>query len=242
MIWKIWNLIQHPLKLIIPNVLNLLIITVLVLEKILSNMNKKESLMIQMTGLHKYKSYDEYKKIQIKTNMDKIGRTWAKEENIRFISEYLKRNVPNIKTGLCHGTRRGDEQRWFRKYLKAEVIGTEISPSAKKYPNTIQWDFHDVKPEWLNSMDFIYSNSFDHTYKPEQCLNTWMSCLNRRGLLILEWSPIYALSYKTDPFGATLKGYNKLINKHHEVKTVLKSPTNRWHTLFKTYFIIAIPK
>ena len=36
------------------------------------------------------------------------------------------------------------------------MIDTEISETAEQFPNTIQWDFHKVKPEWLSSVDFIY--------------------------------------------------------------------------------------
>ncbi|MBK6621188.1 MAG: hypothetical protein IPG32_10020 [Saprospirales bacterium] len=51
--------------------------------------------------------------------------------------------------------------------MNCEVIGTEISDSASKFSHTIEWDFHEVKPEWIGRADFIYSNSFDHSYDPE---------------------------------------------------------------------------
>ncbi|MEJ0015745.1 MAG: hypothetical protein WDN25_04115 [Acetobacteraceae bacterium] len=46
------------------------------------------------------------------------------------------------------------------------MLGTEISDTATQSSTTIQWDFHEVKPEWLNSVDFIYSVSWDHRYDP----------------------------------------------------------------------------
>ena len=105
-------------------------------------------------------NYDKYRKIQEKGNIVKINNQWAIEENIAFLSKYIKSMVQSPQFGICHGTRRGKEQEWFNKYLGCEVVGTEISETANSFPNTIQWDFHEVKKEWLESVDFIYSNSF----------------------------------------------------------------------------------
>jgi len=128
------------------------------------------------------------------------------EDNIAFLANYLKTTVGQLKFGICHGTRRGMEQQWFRKYLGCEVIGTEISKSATEFPNTIQWDFHDVKPEWIEAVDFIYSNSFDHSYDPEKCLNAWMSCVRKGGVCVLEHSEAHEPSAtdELDPFGADI--------------------------------------
>jgi hypothetical protein len=148
--------------------------------------------------------YNKYREIQIKGNKNKIDLIWVLEENICFLSNYIKTNIQQPRFGICHGTRRGKEQEWFRKYLKCEVIGTEISDTADQFPYTIQWDFHDVKPEWIESVDFIYSNSFDHSYDPQTCLNAWMSCLKKGGICILEHSSLHSpdASTELDPFGA----------------------------------------
>lgn len=150
--------------------------------------------------------YEEYRKIQENGNKSKINNIFVIEENVAFLASYIKSFVQSPRFGICHGTRRGREQEWFRKYLSCEVIGTEISDTAETFPHTIQWDFHEVKPEWVASVDFIYSNSFDHSYDPEKCLNSWMTCLRQGGLCIIEHS-----SYDTpqwanelDPFGADL--------------------------------------
>ena len=159
--------------------------------------------------IHRYRNYEEYRRIQTNTNKDKIDKRWVTRENISLLSSYLKKNVPNMTFGICHGTRRGDEQAWFREDLGIEVIGTEISDTATEFPHTIQWDFHDVKEEWKKSVDFIYSNSLDHSYKPRECLRTWLSCLKPTGVCIVEysgWSCIAESSY-TDPFGASLHEY-----------------------------------
>jgi len=193
-------------------------------------------------GLYKYKNYKEYKDTQIKGNKNKIDEVWVSKKNIRFLAKYIKKNIPSPEFGICHGTRRGKEQEWFMKYLPMEVIGTEISPTATEFPNTIQWDFHDVKKEWISNVDFIYSNSFDHSYKPRECLDTWMSCIKKKGFCILEWTNGHVEYTKLDPFGGSFKDYKKLIKKKYNLKDILKSPNNRFYKLKKTYFFIVSHK
>jgi hypothetical protein len=150
--------------------------------------------------------YSRYRSIQNEGNKAKIDKCWVQPENIEFLSDYLRSRLTDIRFGLCHGTRRGLEQQWFRKHLGCEVIGTEIADTATQFPYTIQWDFHEVKPEWVGAVDFIYSNSLDHSYDPELCLNRWMSCLRPGGLCIVEHTSVDEPQYATDldPFGATL--------------------------------------
>ncbi len=146
--------------------------------------------------------YDRYRRVQIVGNRRKLDHMWVREENIAMLSYYIRKNIPDPRFGICHGTRRGKEQEWFSKYLHCDVLGTDISDTANEFPNTIQWDFHDVKKEWLDNVDFIYSNSFDHTYDPQKCLNAWMSCMNANGLCIIEHSSGHERATELDPFGA----------------------------------------
>ena len=99
--------------------------------------------------------------------------------------------INNIKFGLCHGTRRGTEQMYFTDLLnkaggQVDVIGTEISDTAVDFPNTIQWDFHHIKDEWIDNISFIFSNSLDHSYHPILCLSQWMKCLQPGGIIYLQ--------------------------------------------------------
>ena len=149
--------------------------------------------------------YEKYRESQIIGNKRKLKKTWANENHISFLSEYIKSLIPSPKFGICHGSRRGLEQKWFRENLRCKVIGTEISDTAKDFPNTIQWDFHETRPEWINNIDFIYSNSFDHTYDPEKCLNTWMSCLHKDGICIIEHTSKHeGKGSELDPFAASI--------------------------------------
>lgn len=164
--------------------------------------------------LHRYDDegafdYDAYRQIQNEANHRKIENVFVREENILFLADYLKRELGGVTFGICHGTRRGAEQSWFRRYLGdgAEVIGTEIADSATEFPDTIQWDFHEVKDEWIGAADFIYSNSLDHSYDPEKALNAWMRCLKPHGMCFLEHTKAHRpeKSSAVDPFGARLE-------------------------------------
>jgi len=172
--------------------------------------------------LHKYKNYEEYRKVQEAGNIQKIKCQWAQENEIKSLANYIKKQLPNAKFGICHGTRRGNEQKWFREALGIDVIGTEISKTATDFPHTIQWDFHEVKPEWVNNVDFIYSNTFDHSFDPPNCLDRWMSCIKKQdGFCIIEWTKTGhgdRWSNELDPFGASLEELEQLIKIKYAIK------------------------
>ncbi len=149
--------------------------------------------------------YDRYRKVQTEGNKAKIGIQWVQEVSIAFLSGYIIGTRGRPSFGLCHGTRGGAEQAWFAKYLGCPVLGTEISDTATQFANTIQWDFHEVKSEWLRSVDFIYSNSWDHSYDPVKLFNSWMSCLKPGGLCLLEHTSGHVNANELDPLGMTLE-------------------------------------
>ncbi len=159
--------------------------------------------------------YERYRRIQEEGNRRKIQNVWVLKENIAFLSTYIRRTVGVPVFGICHGTRRGNEQKWFRECLGCEVIGTEISDTASDFPDTIQWDFHEVRAEWVGAVDFIYSNSLDHSYDPEKCLNQWIRCLQSGGICILEHSTLHGATNTSelDPFGADIALMPYLITK-----------------------------
>ena len=187
--------------------------------------------------------YDKYREIQTEGNKAKLGQVWATELNIAYLSDYIREHLGEAKFGLCHGTRQGKEQAWFKKYLGCEVLGTEISDNARDFPDTTLWDFHDVRSEWLDSVDFIYSNSFDHSYDPEQCLRSWMSCLREGGLCIIEHSDASRHATELDPFGADscLLPYLILTWARGEfyVREVLEAPVVPDGLKHNRFFVIA---
>lgn len=185
--------------------------------------------------------YESYKAIQIAGNKRKIRKTWVYKDNIIFLSDYIISKMRRVEFGICHGTRRGNEQKWFKEYLNCDVLGTEISDTAKNFPNTIQWDFHEIKTEWLGSADFIYSNSLDHSYDPEKCINAWMKCLKPNGICILEHGSGHEKSTRLDPFGAKSFVLPYLILKWGKgkfcVQDIVSSPYHKKRTCTQSFII-----
>ncbi len=135
--------------------------------------------------IHKYKDYDEYVSEQTKYNKKKIRNVYVKESTIKRISE-IQEAASSI---LCHGTRNGAEIKFFETYYpNATVTGSEISETAKNFPNTVQWDMQEPKEEWVGEYDVVYSNSFDHAIDPVKCLTTWKEQLAPYGRLFVEAS------------------------------------------------------
>lgn len=158
-----------------------------------------------------YENYEEYKKEQVAGNKMKLNSVWVKQESIQ---EILKLK-PFAGEVICHGTRNGREQELFKKFLPGcFVIGTEISDTATKFPNTIEWDFHEVKEEFVNRFDILYSNSFDHSYDPEKCLRTWKDQINPLGIMALElMTGIENVSRPMDPLEISVQEFEQLAMK-----------------------------
>ena len=115
--------------------------------------------------------------------------------------------------GLCHGSRNGFEQNHLAEVLGVEVIGTDISETALNFPNTVQWDFHDVKKEWIGKFNFIYTNSLDQSWQPETALKVWMTQIGIGGLIFVEHTNFHGpqSSNKMDPFGVTPQYFPYLV-------------------------------
>ncbi|HRF08886.1 MAG TPA: hypothetical protein PL193_09615 [Xanthobacteraceae bacterium] len=146
--------------------------------------------------------YEAYKAIQTAANKAKIDWRSVQQANIAFLCEALTARGVKIRKVLCHGTRNGAEQKFFHEVTGADVLGTEISETATRFPMTIQWDFHEVKPEWLGAFDVIFSNSWDHSYDPKLAFSRWLSCAAKGGALVLEWSKVHGDTEPSpiDPF------------------------------------------
>lgn len=186
--------------------------------------------------------YSLYRQTQTGGNKRKLDRVWVQEANIIFLADYIKKIIGQPVFGICHGTRRGKEQEWFSGYLNCEMIGTEISDTAKQFPNTIQWDFHNIKPEWENAVDFIYSNSFDHSYDPQKCLSAWVSCIKKGGLCIIEHCSDDEEPSEFDPFGVTIERLIFLIadwsKGQYVIRELIESPMKRGSWIRYQYLII----
>ncbi len=130
--------------------------------------------------------YEKYVKTQTALNKGKLGQNGPLLSNEEgFLVQFAKHNTEPIKFGLCHGTRRGTEQESLSEKFNIDVIGTEISETASQFPKTIEWDFHDIKEEWVDNTSIIYSNSFDHAFDPIYALGNWMRCIHKTGFIYL---------------------------------------------------------
>ena len=171
----------------------------------------------ELVKIYKYNNYEEYKATQIFYNKKKINEIWADEFNLTKISDFLKRNIDkkNIK-GICHGSRNGFEQNFFNKnILNSKVFGTDISDTAINYKDSIEWDFHKTKKEWIDNFDFVYSNSLDQSYDPKKALTNWVQQINKNGYVILEHTDQHSVmaAGKMDPFGVEPQFFPCLITE-----------------------------
>ncbi|MGB0497760.1 MAG: hypothetical protein ACPGID_05430 [Rubricella sp.] len=134
--------------------------------------------------------YALYREVQELANRRKLNRQWVTEAHVAALGGYLRGLRRGIRRGICHGTRRGNEQRWFMDHIGRDsaVIGTEISDTAADFPDTVQWDFHDRREDWVGAFDFVYSNSWDHAYDPALAFSRWVESLRPGGVMLLDCS------------------------------------------------------
>ncbi|MGV8987481.1 MAG: class I SAM-dependent methyltransferase [Cypionkella sp.] len=184
---------------------------------------------------HIYDDYETYRLVQEEGNKGKLRAQFVKKGHIFFLAQWMKdaratagaegavagatagatAGAAMIEFGLCHGVRRGKEQAWFsRKLDGANVIGTDISETAREFPNTVQWDFHDDNPEWAGKADFVYSNSWDHAYDPGKAFRAWAKCLKQGGWILIDHTRGHMpnSSNVLDPFGATRDAVIRILN------------------------------
>ena len=181
--------------------------------------------------LREFDTYADYVRVQTAVNKQKLGRTWATSRDIKAVAGYIQSHIPDARFGICHGVRGGWEVEALASALPGvRVIGTEISETATQQENVIQWDFHEVKDEWLGAVDFIYTNSWDHSYDPEHALDQWMRCIKPSGRCFVEWSRGASerdMRTEADCFGASAEEYEEIIGRRYAVESRLRIPDSR---------------
>jgi hypothetical protein len=160
--------------------------------------------------LLKFSSLDEYRAIQIKANKQKFKNVFADDAELHSIAEDFLRRGTHGRFGLCHGVRNGYEVRFLQSELPAlDIVGTDISDTAAEIPGCVVWDMHEVKPEWKGKVDFLYSNSWDHSYDPVLLFSRWSESLSDRGLMYIPYTDRHSEDgvteeSKYDSFGCSL--------------------------------------
>ena len=213
--------------------------------------------------LFTYNSKEEYHERQIDWAHGSAAtrtQTWVEESDVIFLSNYLRENfnTSEFKMGICHGSKIGVENAWFEKHLGVETWGTDLGPGVDDAPHhspyrdiinpdhNLQWDFHDIKDEWVDNVDFIYSNTLDHSDNPPHCLCQWMKCVKKTGACILEWTKWHSVDHANigNPYGASLEEYQELVESNgFVVKEVLSKKFEPTHYFKKTglkHFVIAV--
>lgn len=197
--------------------------------------------------LHEYATEDEYVRVQTYHNVRKLDKVWADEQTLAFVVALIREHVDPIAEasplfGLCHGSRNGFEQAYIAKLLgdDARVLGTDISPTAADFPNSVVWDFHKSHPDWVGACDFIYTNSLDQAWNPRAALDVWLKQLKPHGSIYIEHSELHgpAGASEMDPFGVEpfyfpyvlVEWFGRSITL--EVKTTTKAGTERPVWLF----------
>ena len=160
--------------------------------------------------LKEYSSYEEYASIQKVTNIRKLDKVWADDYTLSLVAQKAQKNIATSSNipikGICHGSRNGYEVNKLNEFIdNGNIIGTDISDTAKQFPNLFVWDFHDINPKWVENFDFVYTNSLDQAWKPFSAIETWLGQLKKGGLIFIEHSATHhgvdgVTAY--DPFGA----------------------------------------
>lgn len=163
--------------------------------------------------IYKHETYEDYVREQTEGNKRKINKVFVKEGTMGKI----KKMKPEAKTFLCHGTRNGAEIKFFQKHYgqDIEIVGSEISDTATQFPNTVQWDFMKVNPDWVGKFDIVYSNSFDHCNAPVETLKVWADQLSPTGSLFVEHSfdPKHNRSRGLDPLELSEEEFVECVEK-----------------------------
>ena len=98
--------------------------------------------------LYRYEDYELYKKFQTFGNKEKLHMQAASKMSIKALSKYIHANVPDLKFGLCHGTRRGNEQKWFKEYISLSLCIFQLFRSRIRSRNMLEKLDIVFKGEW----------------------------------------------------------------------------------------------
>ncbi|HEX4646960.1 MAG TPA: class I SAM-dependent methyltransferase, partial [Verrucomicrobiae bacterium] len=129
-----------------------------------------------------YSSYEEY----VRHQQSKLAGLDLRDYDVSYRRLLKERLPPFLKKGisvLCLGARQGTEVKAFRD-LGCFAVGVDLNP-GKNNLFVLPGDFHDLQfpPE---SVDVVFTNSFDHTFDAKKLLGEIRRVLKSDGVLIIE--------------------------------------------------------
>ena len=133
-----------------------------------------------------YASYDEYLTHQ-KEKLRHIDLETYDKRYRTVLRERLK-SMESVKPGdsvLCLAARLGTEVKSFID-LGCFAVGIDLNPGESNH-YVVHGDFHNLQYS-TNSVDVVFTNTFDHAYDMEGILNEIKRVLTDRGRLVVEAS------------------------------------------------------
>ncbi|HWF18204.1 MAG TPA: class I SAM-dependent methyltransferase [Verrucomicrobiae bacterium] len=131
-----------------------------------------------------YSSYEQY--VEHQQSKFKYLDLADYDVNYRRLLKERLQGLPIVKHGanaLCLGARQGTEVKAFLD-LGCFAIGLDLNP-GKENPFVLQGDFHHTQfPS--QSVDIIFTNSFDHAFDPQKLIAEIKRLLKPDGALIIE--------------------------------------------------------
>ena len=189
--------------------------------------------------LIKFKDKSHYEAVQLATVRMRWKRASFRLDEIKLSCEWLKSHGVtdgNGIRGLCHGVRSGLESDVFMKHFPlASIIGTDLFPAEGAYYKSltpvVKWNFSEVNPEWVGKMDFVYSNSLDHSDCPETTIKAWLGQLKSNGFLLVRWGlEGFGGAHRGDCFSASYQELADIINRMGRVVDTIKLYKSRKDT------------
>jgi SAM-dependent methyltransferase len=131
-----------------------------------------------------YSSYEQY----LRHQGSKLKYLDLTDYDVNYRRQLVERlqTLPGLKKGasvLCLGARQGTEVKAFHD-LGCFAVGLDLNPGrGNKF--VLPGDFHEVQFP-VQSVDVIFTNSFDHAFDPEKLIAEIIRLLKPDGWLIIE--------------------------------------------------------
>tara|TARA_R110000803_G_scaffold82497_3_gene148646 strand:+ start:503 stop:1117 length:615 start_codon:yes stop_codon:yes gene_type:complete len=178
-----------------------------------------------MIGIKKINSYKEYLSLQKKKTEDPVRRkkwisniTENKQKFKPTFSQYLS-IFDEYREGVvyCLGARTGEEVLCLRDMGFANAMGTDLVPFDE---HVIECDIHNMIFD-DNSVDFYYTNIFDHSIDPSKFVSEIQRTLKFDGICFLQ----IQLGRLLDEYGVLFidepKDFEKLLYKFDNLSLII---------------------